>query len=242
LVTGGSRGLGVFICENFAREGCNVVVNYVSSKEQSDTLVEKLKSEHNVKAYSVQGDMGSEEDCLRVVKEAISHLGGLDILISNAGYTRFSNFTDIHASTTEDWDKCYAVNVKAQLHLMRAASTTFQSNADGGVFLMTSSIAGGYPGGSSIPYSVTKAGQLHLMKCLAKTEAPKCRVNAVMPGLLLTEWGLKYSPEKIAELAENSLLKRETDLQDCAQMFVDLARNTSMTGQSIVVDSGLKPS
>lgn len=186
--------------------------------------------------------MGSEEDCLRVVKEAISHLGGLDILISNAGYTRFSNFTDIHASTTEDWDKCYAVNVKAQLHLMRAASTTFQSNADGGVFLMTSSIAGGYPGGSSIPYSVTKAGQLHLMKCLAKTEAPKCRVNAVMPGLLLTEWGLKYSPEKIAELAENSLLKRETDLQDCAQMFVDLARNTSMTGQSIVVDSGLKPS
>jgi NAD(P)-dependent dehydrogenase (short-subunit alcohol dehydrogenase family) len=132
--------------------------------------------------------MGIEADCLEVVKEAISQLGGLDIIISNAGYTRFSNFADIHSSSTEDWDTCYAVNVKSQLHLMRAASSTFQSNADGGVFIMTSSVAGGHAGGSSLPYSVTKAAQLHLMKCLAGTEAPKCRVNAIMPGLLLTEW------------------------------------------------------
>jgi len=239
LVTGGSRGLGVPICQNFAKEGCNVVVNYMNSKAQSDQLATKLESEHKVKAYSVQGDMGVEADCVRVVKEAISHLGGLDIIISNAGYTKFSQFSDIHASDIEDWDKCYAVNVKAQLHLMRAASSTFQSNADGGVFIMTSSIAGGRPGGSSMPYSVTKAAQLHLMKCLATTEAPKCRVNAVMPGLLLTEWGLLYPAEVIETLKQKAKLKNATDLQDCAQTFVDLARNSSMTGQQIVVDSGL---
>jgi NAD(P)-dependent dehydrogenase (short-subunit alcohol dehydrogenase family) len=71
---------------------------------------------------------------------------------------------------------------------MRAAELTFKSNAEGGVFIMTSSIAGRNPSGSSMPYSVTKAAQLHIMRCLAKTQGPKVRVNAVLPGLLKTEW------------------------------------------------------
>lgn len=103
------------------------------------------------------------------------------------GWTRFSNFNDISAPTVEDWDKCYAVNVKAQIHLMKAAAPIFQANKEGGSFIITSSIAGENISGSSMPYSVTKAAQLHLMRCLAKTQAPKVRVNAVLPGLLLTE-------------------------------------------------------
>lgn len=72
--------------------------------------------------------------------------------------------------------------------LLHAAMPTFNANADGGVFLITSSIAGVYPGGSSMAYSVTKAAQLHLMKCLASSQGAKVRVNAVLPGLLMTEW------------------------------------------------------
>jgi NAD(P)-dependent dehydrogenase (short-subunit alcohol dehydrogenase family) len=71
---------------------------------------------------------------------------------------------------------------------MREALATFNANADGGVFIITSSIAGRIPGGSSMPYSVTKAAQLHLMRCLASTQGPKIRVNAVLPGFLRTEW------------------------------------------------------
>lgn len=82
----------------------------------------------------------------------------------------------------------YAVNVKSQFFLMRSAEPTFKSNPHGGVFIMTSSIAGRNPSGSSMPYSVTKAAQLHLMKCLASTQGPKTRVNAVLPGWLATEW------------------------------------------------------
>lgn len=78
--------------------------------------------------------------------------------------------------------------MKAQTYLLQAALPTFNSNPDGGVMIMSSSIAGIIAGGSSMPYSVTKAAQLHLMKCLAKTQGPKVRVNAVLPGLLLTEW------------------------------------------------------
>ncbi|CAG8975762.1 hypothetical protein HYALB_00009281 [Hymenoscyphus albidus] len=110
------------------------------------------------------------------------------VIVSNAGYTRFSNFPDLTATTAHDWDYCYAVNVKAQHILLREASPTFKSNPEGGCLIMSSSIAATHPSGSSMPYSVTKAAQIHLMKCLAFTQGPKIRVNAVLPGLLLTEW------------------------------------------------------
>ena len=71
---------------------------------------------------------------------------------------------------------------------MKAALPTFNANPEGGVFIITSSIAGRNIGGSSMPYSVTKAAQLHLMRCLANTQGPKVRVNAVLPGWLETEW------------------------------------------------------
>jgi len=71
---------------------------------------------------------------------------------------------------------------------MQAVLPTFNANPDGGVYIITSSIAGRTLGGSSMPYSVTKAAQLHLMRCLAKTQGPRIRVNAVLPGWLETEW------------------------------------------------------
>lgn len=169
--------------------------------------------------------MGLEADCHRTVQEAASQLGGLDIIISNAvsppssislhnptnnhqGYTRFSNFNDLSSATVEDWDTCFAVNVKAQTHLMIAALPTFAANPEGGVFIITSSIAGRTIGGSSMPYSVTKAAQLHLMRCLAKTQGPKVRVNAVLPGWLDTEWGVRYTPEAIRDMFEKASLKK----------------------------------
>lgn len=102
---------------------------------------------------------------------------------------------------------------------------------------MTSSVAGKSLSGSSMAYSVTKAAQIHLMKCLANTQGPKSggkvRVNAILPGLLLTDWGNLYGEERIAGLKNMAALKRETNLDDCAQTFVDVARNTSWTGQAI---------
>ncbi|KAH8799177.1 short-chain dehydrogenase/reductase-like protein sdr [Xylogone sp. PMI_703] len=239
LVTGGSRGLGEIVCLKFAEEGSNVAINYNSSAKKAEELAAKLVKEYGVKTITIQGDMGSESDCIKVVEETIKGLGGLDILVSNAGYTRFSNFDDISTTTMEDWDKCYAVNVKAQIHLMKAASSTFKANLEGGSFIITSSAAGEIISGSSMPYSVTKAAQLHLMRCLAKTQAPKVRVNAVLPGLLLTEWGKKYSPEMIKAITAAAWLQAPTDLEDCAQSYVDIARNTSLTGQKIQIDSGL---
>jgi NAD(P)-dependent dehydrogenase (short-subunit alcohol dehydrogenase family) len=111
-----------------------------------------------------------EVDCIRAVKETISALGGLDIIISNAvispvsknhsetntvkGHTRFSNFADLNDPTVEDWDLCYAVNVKAHVFLMREALATFNANLDGGVFIITSSIAGRIPVSLALPFFI----------------------------------------------------------------------------------------
>lgn len=77
------------------------------------------------------------------------------------------------------------------------------------------------------------------MKCLAATQGPKVRVNAVLPGILLTEWGQRFGPERLQSIKDKALLKKETDLDDCADAFIAAAKNSSMTGQNIQIDSGL---
>jgi len=240
LVTGGSRGIGAMICERFAKEGCNVAVNYLSSENKAKEVAANIEK-YNVKATIIQGDAGVAADNARIVKTAIEVLGGLDIIIANAAWTKFEDkFGDLNTGLTDDeWDKCWLTNVMHHVQLMRAAAPTFNANPDGGVYLITSSVAGISQGGSSMPYSVTKAAGIHLMKCLASTQGPKIRVNAVLPGLLLTEWGLKYSKEKIDDMRDKAALKQETMLDDCVEAYVSAATNTSMTAAAIVVDSGL---
>lgn len=103
-----------------------------------------------------------------------------------------------------------------------------------------------------MPYSVTKAAGIHLMKCLATTQGPKIRVNAVLPGLMLTDWvckcrelwhcarltlqGLKnFSEERLKAMEEKAVLKKVTDLDDTADAFIMLAKNSSMTGMKVQV-------
>ena len=129
--------------------------------------------------------MSQESDCISVVKETIKEFGGLDVIISNAvsiriffvrlvsfkvliltikGYTRFSTFSDLSAPTTDDWQKCYATNVVAQSTLLREALPTFEANDEGGVFIMTSSIAGVIAGGSksNLSLCVVSCDQLEI--------------------------------------------------------------------------------
>lgn len=238
LVTGGSRGLGALICEKFAAQGANVAVNYASSKDRAEEVAKKVEA-HGAKAVCIQADCGVPEDNVRLVKETVEAFGGLDIIIANAGWTRFADFGNLNDLSLEEWNKCWACNVMAHLQLLQVAGPIFEKNPEGGVYIITSSVAGVSTGGSSMGYSVTKAAGLHLMKCLAATQGPKLRINAVLPGLLLTEWGLKYGEERAKFFKEKAVLKTETDLDDCADIFVSIAQNKSMTGQQIVVDAGL---
>lgn len=203
------RGLGAEIARRFAAEGSNVAINYMSSSGPAEALAAELQQNHGVKAITIQGDCGDHSAIERCVSETLKAFGGLDILIGNAGWTRFSNFADLDALSYEEWDRCWKTNVTGMHALLKEALPTFQQNPDGGVFILTSSIAGRTMSGSSMAYSVTKAAQLHLVKCLAQTQAPKVRVNAVLPGLLLTDWGNQFGEERIQKLKDAAALKKE---------------------------------
>lgn len=238
LVTGGSAGLGALISTTFAEHGCNVAINYFNRLEPAQKVQKECEA-FGVKAVLVKADMCNTAECKRSIEETIDKLGGIDIVIANAGWTKFTTFGDLDAMDESEWDKCWAANVKAPHALLKAAKPTFENNKDGGVMITTGSIAAVSQGGSSMPYAVTKAAQLQLVKCLGATQGPKIRVNTVLPGLLLTEWGLKYSTERIDAIKNQAALKHETYLQDCADAFIMLAKNTSMTGMRIQVDAGL---
>ena len=157
----------------------------------------------------IQDDAGKQADCARCVSETIKAFGGLDIIIANAGWTKFTNFADLEAMNEDEWDKCWATNVKGPKFLVSAALPTLKKNPEGGVFIITSSIAAKSLGGSSMAYSVTKCAQVHLMKAMAQTQGKELRINAVLPGLLLTDWGSLYGEERVNMLKDRAALKKE---------------------------------
>ncbi|KAL5114290.1 hypothetical protein ACEQ8H_007810 [Pleosporales sp. CAS-2024a] len=238
LVTGGSAGLGRVLSKAFASQGCNIAINYFNRIEPAQQVAAECE-ELGVKAVIIKADMTSTSEARRVVQETIQKLGGLDLILANAGWTRFSEWNDLESMSEEEWDKCWSANVKVPKTLLSETRATFDANPDGGHMITTGSIAGVSQGGSSMPYAVTKAAQLQLVKCLAVTVGPKIRVNTVLPGLLMTEWGNKYSAERIQEMKDKAVLRHEAYLDDCVDAYVMLAKNTSMTGMRIQCDAGL---
>ncbi|KAI4664516.1 uncharacterized protein J4E88_010660 [Alternaria novae-zelandiae] len=242
LITASSAGLGAQIARVFAPD-FRVVINYSSNSDRAATLMKELSSipgpssDSNPRFHLIQADMSSKPSVQNLVKETIEKMGRLDVVVSNAGWTRMTTFTDIEQQINdEDWDKCFTMNVKTHMWLAYAAKDALVSTE--GTFISTASVAGVKPSGSSVPYAVTKAAQIHLAKSLAVILAPRIRVNSISPGMLLTEWGLKF-PEKKREAAiQNTKLKRLATVEDCAEQVRVLALSRSITGQNISIDGG----
>lgn len=240
LITGGGTGLGRAVALQFAGEGVHVAVHYSRSLADALETVEALE-DLGVQAMAVQADLNAETmvaDCKRVVEEVAQKFGRLDILVNNAGTTRGVPFTDIDGLGEADWDKVLNVNTKAPFFLTQAAAPVMRRNG-GGQVINTASVAGLSTTGSSIAYAVSKAGLIHLTKCLAVALAPGIRVNTVAPGLLLTRWSAIFSEAVIQTVTQRALLKKETDVENTAAVFVMLAKNDSMTGQVVTVDAGM---
>lgn len=163
---------------------------------------------------AVQADVSDRASVQRLVAEAVAKFGRLDVVVSNAGWTRVTNFANLDEGLEDtDWDKCFLYNVKSHLWLFHAARDHLEKTE--GAFITTASIAGVKPSGSSLPYAVTKAAAIHLSKSLAVICSPKIRVNSISPGLLLTEWGLKFGPEKIEKATAATKLKRLATVEAC---------------------------
>ncbi|KAK0630020.1 hypothetical protein B0T17DRAFT_589640 [Bombardia bombarda] len=245
LITAGTAGLGAATARLFAKNGFRVVVNYSSNRDRADSLVDELesistltKSSEKPDYQAIQADLSKRDDILRLVSDTVASMGRLDVVFSNGGWTRYRGMAGLDDNVDEeDWDRCFNMNVKSHLWLMHAAKSHLDESE--GAFITTASLAGLRVGGSSLAYSVTKAAQIHLAKGLALLAAPKIRVNTVSPGLMLTEWGLKFPVEKQEEARDRTPLKRLATVEDVAEQVLCFVKSKSVTGANAVIDGGL---
>ncbi|KAL9095416.1 MAG: hypothetical protein Q9165_002287 [Trypethelium subeluteriae] len=246
LVTAGTAGLGAQVARALAPD-FRVVINYANNAERAQALLTELSSIPNTtpkeyhaspRFHSIRADVSSSPASQFLVSETLSTMGRLDVVVSNHGWTRLTNFTNLDEGLNdEDWDKCFAYNVKSHLWLLAACRAELDKNE--GCFITTASIAGVKPSGSSLPYMVTKAAQIHLAKSLAVICSPRIRVNSVSPGLMLTEWGMQFPEAKREASRNNTKLKRLATVEDVADQIRTLALSRSTTGQNILIDGGL---
>lgn len=163
LITAGTSGLGLCVADKLIRAGARVVVNYASNQERGNNVVEQLcktaaeipaNRESSQQCLAIQADVTKKSEIQRLVHETVAAMGRIDAVVSNAGWTKFADFFDIDDNVDEDvWDRCYAANVKSHLFLCHATRKYLEDAK--GAFIMTSSVAGVKPSGSSIVSELT---------------------------------------------------------------------------------------
>ncbi|KAI1011852.1 hypothetical protein LB503_004341 [Fusarium chuoi] len=245
LVTAGTSGLGLCVAAKLIQAGAFVVINYASNEERARDAFVRLR-ELAAKTFSqdtgprclkIKADVTKKEGIQELVSQTISAMGRIDAVVSNVGWTKFANFYDMDDNVDEEvWDRCYAANVKSHMFLCHAVKKYLEEA--NGAFVMTASVAGVKPSGSSIAYSVTKAAQIHLAKTLATVMAPSVRVNSVSPSSMETNWIANMPQSKIDDAREKALLKQIAKVEDVAEQIILLIKSESVTGSNVVVDSG----
>ena len=238
LVTGGNGGLGQRICRALAKEGVHIAVMYAQSRDQAEDVARELASSYQINATAFACDITDGAAVERLVGDVTGRFGRLDILVNDAAYNKSIPFTDLDNLTLEVWDKIMGVNLTGPMRLIKAVAPVMKAQGRGRI-VNIASVAGLQPMGSSIAYAVSKAGLIHLTRCMAVALAPETLVNCVAPGLLEgTRATSNLRPEQIERSASGSLLKKAADKDDCADMVVAMCRTETMTGQTVVIDSG----
>ena len=211
---------------------------YARSRDQAEGVAGELTSRHQINAAAFACDITDGAAVEKVVGDVTGRFGRLDILVNDAAYNIAIPFPDLDNMTMEEWDKIIAINLTGPMRLMKAVAPVMKSQGRGRI-VNISSVSGVGPTGSSIAYAVSKAGLIHLTRCMAVALAPETLVNCVAPGLLEgTRATANLRPEFIERSASTSLLKKAADKDDCADMAVTMCRTETMTGQTIVIDSG----
>jgi len=241
FVTGGGTGIGRAVVLGLARGGAKgIAVNYSRSADEAEATAAEARK-LGAEAIAVQADIADEAQVIQLVNGVEQHFGGLDVLVNNAGTTRFIPAQDLDALTDEVWDSILGVNVKGTFYCSRAAAPALRKAR--GAIVNIASIAGLRASGSSIPYMVSKAGVIHLSKALALALAPDVRVNAVAPGLVATRWfRVPFGDEgadamETASAAQTPLGEVATP-DHVAQVVLGLIGMDDVTGEVIVVDGG----
>lgn len=238
LVTGAGRGIGRATALAFAREGVNVVVNYLRSREEAEETVAQAR-QHPVQALALQADVSHRDEVDRMFAAVRQEFGRLDVLVNNAAVFSRRGFFEIDEAL---WDRVLGVNLKGTFWCARAAAQIMLAQQSG-VIVNFASGAGlsprpGYE--SSMAYASSRAAVIMLTKRLALELAPMIRVNCVVPGVVDSK------PQRMSEEVKRKYvaltpLKRVGEPSDIAAVVVFLASDAAalITGQTVTVDGGI---
>lgn len=244
LITGSSSGIGAAIARTLAEQGCHVVITYSRNQAGADAVAVAVACKaFGVETLVLQGDVAEDADCRRLVDATLDHFGRLDILINNAGTTKFCNHAELDGLDKQDFLDLYAVNTVGPYQMTRAAAPALRAASTSHVINMAS-IAGLSGIGSSIAYAASKGALVTMTKSLARVLGPEIRVNAVCPGFVKGEWLEKgLGEDAYARLLNRT--KAAAPLQDTAtpesvaQVVLGLLIGGDLTtGETLLIDGG----
>ncbi len=242
IVTGSSSGVGAATARMLVERGGRVVINFSRSADAA----QKVAAECDARGGEVllcQADVSRDEDCRRMVDAALAKWGRLDVLVNNAGTTKFVQHPDLDGLSSEDFQHIYGVNVVGPFQMVRAASDALKASGNGAV-VNVASIAGVKGVGSSIAYAASKGALITMGKSLARVMGPEVRVNTVCPGFITGDWLAEGMGKETYE-ASKAFLESKTPLQatctpeTVAESILHFVEGHSVvTGQHIVLDAG----
>jgi glucose 1-dehydrogenase len=247
LVTGGTSGIGQAIAIRFAEYGANVAINYVRAPEEATETEERVHAclarvrQRGVRDMLVRGDVSKEEDVVAMLESAVDGLGGIDVLVNNAGIQTSS---PSHELSTSDFDKVLAVNLRGAFLCAREAVKRFLAARTHGVIINVSSVHQLIPKPNYLAYSTSKGGMANLTQTLALEYAGQgIRVNAIAPGATVTPINRAWidDPVKRAMVESHIPMGRAGTADEMAGVTCFLASEDAayITGQTIFVDGGL---
>jgi glucose 1-dehydrogenase len=251
LVTGATSGIGRAIAVRFAAEGAHVGINYHSAGAkvaETETLVHEAIREcarqvaqYGVNYVLVQGDVSSQDDVTRLFAQVFDELGGVDVLINNAGIQIRAPSDQVE---TEDFDRVLGVNLRGAYLCAREALRHFLAEAKPGVIVNVSSVHQIIPRPYYVSYSISKGGMQNLTRTLALEYAGKrIRVNGIGPGATVTPINQDWvdDPKRRAEVAAHIPMGRVGTAEEMAAVTAFLASDDAayITGQTLFVDGGL---
>ncbi|WDF66779.1 SDR family oxidoreductase [Sphingobacterium oryzagri] len=231
LITGGDSGIGRAAAIAYAREGADVAINYLPAEEEDAKEVVALIKEAGRKAVAIPGDITDKDFCVTLIEKTVSELGGLDLLVNNAGYQKSNlSILDIHDDT---FDATIKTNIYAPFWITKAALPHLPAGAS---IIATTSVQAYDPSENLFDYAQTKAANVAYVKSLAKQLGPKgIRVNGVAPGPVWTALQVCGGQEqdKLENFGGDSPLQRAGQPAELASIFVQLADNGASfsTGQ-----------
>ncbi|SDQ17207.1 hypothetical protein SAMN02800687_0684 [Curtobacterium sp. UNCCL20] len=237
VITGGDSGIGRAVAIAFAREGADVLISYLPEEQEDADETKRWIEDAGRKAVLSPGDVSDPAYCRSVIDQAVSELGGIDVLVNNAAYQM--THETLEEISDEEWDHTLATNLSAYFHLVKAALPHMPAGAS---IIGSSSVNSDNPVPTLLPYDVTKAGIANFSAALAQLVGSRgIRVNSVAPGPIWTPLiPSTMPPEQVEQFGSQSPLGRAGQPAELAPVYVLLASDDGsyVSGARIAVTGG----